>query len=379
MEIILNKEDLLNSIKVVEKVTAQKGSQPVLSNILIETISNDRVRFLATDLSLSISHKTNAQVEREGKITLSAKRLSEITAKLENKPVKLSLNNDSGVVTISCGKTKFELIGINANEFPKVFEEDNTPQEDEKSFEINKNTLIKGVKQVVFSAALHESASVLSGVCFNIDSNTLEIVATDGNRLTRASKEINSKDESTMFIIPSRTLQELIRISSILEDEKITLTLKKAKIQFSFDDVVFQSKLINGTYPKYQQLIPTNNEKVVYIDREELIDTIERVSVMVNERTNIIKFSFNQNTLELSTDSPDAGSGKDFVDVDSNFEDIVIAFNYRYVLDSLKNMDTKKVKIEIATSLSATLFKPAADEDGADDSYVCLIMPVQVR
>ncbi len=378
MEIIINKEDLLNGIKVVEKITAQKGSQPVLSNILIETVSNDRVRFCATDLNLSISHKANAQVEKEGQITLSAKRLGEITSKLDNKPIKLSLNPDTNIMTISCGKAKFELIGISANEFPKVFDEE-TLEDDEKSFEINKNTLIKGVKQVVFSAALHESASVLSGVCFNIDSNTLEIVATDGNRLTRASKEINSKDDSAIFIVPSRTLQELIRISSIIEDEKVTIRLKKAKIRFEFEDVIFQSKLINGTYPKYHQLIPTSNDKIVYIDRDELIGVIERVCVMVNERTNIIKFTFNKNSLELSTDSPDAGSGKDFIDVDSNFDEIVIAFNYKYVLDSLKNMDTKKVKIEIATSLSATLFKPANENQEGDESYVCLIMPVQVR
>lgn len=378
MEIILSKEELLNGIKVVEKITAQKGTQPVLSNILIETVSNDRVKFCATDLNLSISHKVKAQVAKEGKITLSAKRLGEITTKLDNKPITLSLNPDNNIVTISCGKAKFELIGISANEFPKVFDEE-VLEENQKSFEINKNTLIKGVKQVVFSAALHESASVLSGVCFNIDSNTLEIVATDGNRLTRASKEINSKNDSAIFIVPSRTLQELIRISSIIEDEKVTIKLEKAKIQFNFEDVVFQSKLINGTYPKYQQLIPTNNDKIVYIDREELIGVIERVCVMVNERTNIIKFSFNQNSLELSTDSPDAGSGKDFIDVDSNFDEIIIAFNYKYVLDSLKNMDTKKVKIEIATSLSATLFKPSDEDETKNDSYVCLIMPVQVR
>ena len=377
MEIILNKEDLLNGIRIVEKITAQKSSQPVLSNILIETVANDRVKFCTTDLNLSISHLAKAQVESEGKITLSAKRLGEIASKLDNKPVKLSLNCETNIVTISCGKAKFELIGINANEFPQVFDE--KEEDDEKSFEINKNTLIKGVKQVVFSAAYHESASILSGVCFNIDSNTLEIVATDGNRLTRASKEINSKDDSAIFIVPSRTIQELIRISSIVEDEKVIIKLKKAKIQFVFENVVFQSKLINGTYPKYQQLIPTSNDKIVYIDREELIGVIERVCVMVNERTNRIKFSFKENTLELSTDSPEMGSGKDFIDISSNFDEIVIAFNYKYVLDSLKNMDTRKVKIEIATSLSATLFKPADENENGDESYVCLVMPVQVR
>ena len=376
MEIVLYKEELLNSIKIAEKITAQKSSQPVLSNILIETVSNDRVKFSTTDLSLSISVTAKAQVEKEGKITLSAKRLGEIVSKLDNKPVKLSLNPENSIVSISSGKAKFELIGISGNEFPQVFDDS---QEDEKTFEINKNTLIKGVKQVVFSTATHENTSILSGVCFNIDSNTIEFVATDGNRMTRASKAINSKDDSAIFIVPARTTQELIRIASIVEDEKIVIKLKKAKICFVFENVVFQSKLINGTYPKYRQLIPEGNEKIVYIDREELIGVIERVCVMVNERTNRIKFSFKEKTLELSTDSPEMGSGKDFIDICSNFNEIDIAFNYKYVLDSLKNMDTKKVKIEIATSLSATLFKPADENNNGDESYVCLIMPVQLR
>ena len=378
MEIILNKEDLLNSIKITEKVTAQKGSQPVLSNILIETVANDCVRFCATDLSLSISQKTKATVEKEGKITLNAKKLGEIVSRLDNKPVKLSLNEENGVVTISCGKTKFELIGINANEFPQVFEEQ-TQNEEDKSFEINKNTLVKGVKQVVFSSAPGEISSVLSGICFNIDSNILELVATDGNRLTRASKEINSKDDSSIFIVPSRTLQELTRICSILEDEKVTIEIKKVKIIFKFNDVEFHSKLINGTYPKYQQLIPTTNEKIAILDREELINSIERVSVMANERTNVIKFNFNEESLELSTDSSDNGTGTDFIDISSNFPEMKIAFNFKYVLDGLKNMDTKKVRIEMSADLGAALFKPATDEDEAVKDYVCLIMPVRSR
>lgn len=376
MEIILNKECLLNSIKVVEKITAQKGTQPVLSNILIETISNDRVKFSATDLNLSISQKTKAEVKREGKITLNAKRLGEITAKLDNKPVTLSLNEETNVVTISCAKTKFELIGISANEFPQVFEE-KEEQEQKQSFEINKNTLVKGVKQVVFSAALGEISSVLSGICFNIDQNILELVATDGNRLTRASKEINSKDDSAIFIIPSRTLNELTRICSILDDEKVEIIIQKAKICFAFENVVFWSKLINGTYPKYKQLIPSTNEKIAKLDREDLINAIERVCVMVNERTNIIKFTFTEGNVQLTADTPDAGSGSDFLDMEANFTTMTIAFNYKFILDGLKNMNTKSVYLEMSTNLGAALFKPASEEGG--DDYVCLIMPVQVR
>lgn len=377
MEIILNKEDFLNGIKVVKNITSSKGVQPVLSNILIETVSNDRVMFLATDLNLAISFKLKAEVVSEGKITLSAKTLEEIVNKLPDKPIVLKLNDETNVVTISCGKSKFELIGIGAEEYPKVFDDKENTEED-KEFEINTGLLNKGIKQTAFSTAQNETGSVLSGVCFNINENILEMVATDGNRLTRSRKEINSKGESVIFISPSRTLVEISRIISMLKDETVKFTLKKNKIVFEFENVMFQSRLIDGTYPKYQQLIPTTNEKNVLVKREDLIQAIERVSVMVNERTNIVKFNFENNGLEISTDTPEAGSGKDFIDINYEYENLLIAFNYKYVLDSLKNMDSKNVKIEMSTNLSASIFKPEAEGE-EDDNYICLIMPVQVR
>lgn len=378
MEIVLNKEDFLNGIKVVKNITSSKGVQPVLSNILIETISSDRVMFVATDLNLGISFKLKAEVIQTGKITLSAKTLEEIVNKLPDKPIVLKLDEETNVVTISCGKSKFELIGINANEYPKVFDDIQKGDED-KEFEIKTGLLNKGIKQTAFSTAQNETGSVLSGVCFNINSNILEMVATDGNRLTRARKEINSKDENIIFITPSRTLVEVSRIISMLKDDTVKFILKKNKIVFEFENVTFQSRLIDGTYPKYQQLIPTTNEKTVTIDREELIKAIELVSVMVNERTNIVKFNFENNGLEISTDTPESGSGKDFLDIEYSYENLLIAFNYKYVLDSLKNMDSKNVKVEMSTNLSASIFKPEADNEEEDNNYICLIMPVQVR
>lgn len=377
MEIILNKEDFLNGIKVVKNITSSKGVQPILSNILIETVSNDRVMFLGTDLNLGISFKLSAEVISEGKITLSAKTLEEIVNKLPDKPIVLKLNDETNVVTISCGKSKFELIGISAEEYPKIFEDREAGEED-KEFEIDTNLLNKGIKQTAFSTAQNETGSVLSGVCFNINENILEMVATDGNRLTRSRKEINSKGENVIFISPARTLIEISRIISMLKDDKVKFILKKNKIVFEFKDVTFQSRLIEGTYPKYQQLIPSTNEKTVSIVREDLIQAIERVSVMVNERTNIIKFNFESNGLEISTDTPESGSGKDFLDIEYNYDNLLIAFNYKYVLDSLKNMDSKNVKVEMSTNLSASIFKPESESEN-DDNYICLIMPVQVR
>lgn len=377
MEIILNKEDFLNGIRVVEKITSQKGPQPTLANILIETVSKDRIKFCATDLQLAIELKTKADVIKEGGITLSAKKLGDIVNKLSDKPITLNVDKETNIATISSGKTKFELIGISSDGYPKLFDE--VIKEDTKIFEINKNIFNKSIKQTIFSAAQQETASVLGGICVNIANNTLEVVATDGNRLTRVRKEINSKGLEELFIIPAKTLQELLRISSILEDENITISVDKTKILFLYKDAKFSSRLIEGTYPKYQQLIPTTNEKTVILNREEFIDAIDRVSVMVNERTNMVKFYFQDNSLEITTDTPESGKSEDFIDIEYSYEPLIIAFNYKYVLDVLKNMDSKQVKIEMSTNLSATVFKPVEKNSEDENNYVCLIMPVQVR
>lgn len=380
MEIILEKEDFLNGIKVVEKTTSQKGIQPALANILIETVSNDRIRFCATDLNQSISFKTKADVKKEGKITLNAKKLGEIILRLEEKPITLSVDSETSCAKIVCGRSKFELIGISANDFPNIFdekEEDKTIEKQE--YEISKNVFNKAVRQVIYSSAQNELASVLGGLCITINDNILEIAATDGNRLTRCRKEINSKGQSGLFIVPTKTLNELLRISTILEDETVKLVVEKSKIIFLFKDMKFSSKLIEGNYPKYQQLIPTNNEKIIMIDREELIHSIERVSTMVNERTNIVKFNFGKDNLEVCTDTPESGSGRDNLEIEYDYEEIVIAFNYKYVLDALKNMETKNIKMEISTPLSASIIKEELKNVQEENNYICLIMPVQVR
>ena len=374
MEITLNKEDFSNGIKIVEKITAQKAIQPVLSNILIETVSSDRIRFCATDLNLAINYKTSATVLKEGSITLSARKISEIVSKISASDINIKTEENENNVKIKSGKAEFELVSINPTEFPKVLE--NVEDGDFKTVVLDKNEFSKAIKQVIFAVSQQETQAVLTGVCFNIEGNTLELAATDGNRLTRVRKEIKSTiEENLNFIVPAKTLQEVQRISSIVEDENITLKIMKNKILFEFENMAFQSRLIEGIYPKYQQLIPTGNDKKIVVDRVEMINSIERVSVLVNDRTNVVRFNLKQGQLEIMADSPEAGKSKDYIDVEYDFDDILIAFNYKYVLDGLKNMDSKNIEIEISDVLAASIFKPQDDKE----DYICLIMPVKVQ
>ena len=374
MEIVLNKEDFSNGIKIVEKITSQKAIQPILSNILIETVTSDRIKFCATDLNLAINYKTSAEVIKEGSITLSAKKISEIVSKLSSTEVTLKTSEETDNIKIKSGKTEFDMIGLSASEFPKVLDDTDTPET--KTIILNKNEFSKAIKQVIFAVSQQETQAVLTGVCFNIENNILELAATDGNRLTRIQKEIDTTvDELINFIVPAKTLAEVQRISSIIEDENITLKIQKNKILFEFENLAFQSRLIDGIYPKYQQLIPNASEKKIVIDRAELINSIERVSIMVNDRTNVVRFNFSAGQLEIMADTPEAGRSKDYIDIQYEFDDMLTAFNYKYVLDGLKNMDSKNVEIEISDVLAASIFKPQDDKN----NYICLIMPVKVQ
>ena len=374
MEIVLNKEDFSNGIKIVEKITSQKAIQPILSNILIEAVSNDRIKFCATDLNLAINYKTSAQVDTLGAITLSARKISEIVSKLSSTEVTLKTQEDTDNIKIKSGKTEFDMIGLNANEFPKVLDDVDTPET--KTVVLNKNEFSKAIKQVIFAVSQQETQAVLTGVCFNIENNIIELAATDGNRLTRIQKEIDDTiEENINFIVPAKTLAEVQRISSIVEDENITIKIQKNKILFEFESTAFQSRLIDGVYPKYQQLIPNASDKKIIVDRAELINSIERVSIMVNDRTNVVKFNFSAGQLEIMADTPEAGRSKDYIDIQYDFDDMLTAFNYKYVLDGLKNMDSKNVEIEISDVLAASIFKPQDDKN----NYICLIMPVKVQ
>ena len=367
----IDKDSLLNKLKIVEKVTAQRGNvQPVLANVLFDAKDNV-LNLSATDLEISIKAKTTVAVKKEGKITLPAKKLLEIAAKLPDKPVEFALNEDTNVVNITCGNSKFEIIGISAQEFPKIEEEIAGGTE----IEIELEPLLKLIKNTVYAAANYENRNVISGVFCLIKGNKLEMAATDGNRLTRIIEEIKNKDDkSAKIVIPSKTLNEFVRICSFISEEKVIFIVDKSRLTLKTMSFSINSRLIEGEYPPYEQLIPKSTANNSTVSRDELISALDRVSTMVNDRTSIVKFMFNDNKLLLKAETPNSGTSEDIIDCVYSGEDLAIAFNYKYVLDSIKTMDAKNVMVGLNGSLSATVFKPDSEED-----YICLIMPIQIR
>jgi len=352
---------------------SSKALQPVLANVLIETVNNGTIRLVATDLDFTVVALVDAQVEEEGRITLPSKTLTEIVSKLGNKLISFEKTEGESTVNIKCQNSKFDIIGISADEFPpEVY---NVNLEEENSFEIDIKTFTKAVEQAGFAAASYESSNLLSGVVCDISGPVLEIASTDGNRLARIRKSIDNKDgRANQLIIPSKALNEFVGVSSYIEEDTVKIYTERTRIIIKSERTLLVSKLLEGQFPKYNQLIPNESPKEAMVSVPALSSAIDRVSIMVNEKTSIVKLSFADNILKLTADSADSGKSEEEVEINYTAEPLDIAFNYKFLLESLKKMNCETVKIGLNTSLSATVLKPESEED-----FVCLIMPVQIR
>ena len=379
MKFIIGKEDLLNGIRIVERATSQKAVQPVLYNILIETLENNKIRLSATDLVFTVITILDAQIQEQGKITLPAKKLNEIVSKLGNDLVTFESEKafqgetESPNVSITCQKSKFDIIGISANEFPAdIF---NYTIDESKCFDVELKPFLKGIHQAGFAAASYEVSNLLSGIVCDFNNGILEIASTDGNRLARVREKLsNDITEQTQLIIPSRTLNELLKMSSFIEEDSIKICKDKSTIIFKSEKITAISRLLEGQFPRYNQLIPSESPKKAIVNVSQLIAALERVSVMVNDKTSIVKMHFAENELTLSADTPDAGKSEDKIDIEYDAEELLIAFNYRFVLEALRIIESDNVIIGLNAPLSATVLKPQSEDD-----FICLIMPVQIR
>jgi len=372
MKFVVKKEDLYNGIKIVERATSIRALQPVLMNIFIETLDKSTIRLVATDLDYTVIAQVDAQVEEEGKITVPSKVLNDIVSKLSDNLITFSMPENQPIVSITCKKSKFDINGISANEFPQDFINVETNEEDE--LEIEWKPFIKSVKLAGFAAATQDVSNILSGVVCDINGDILEIASTDGSRLARYREKINNKDnKSKQFIIPSKILSEVIKMGSFIDEESVKIYTKDSKIVIKTDKTTTISRLLAGQYPKYNSLIPETNPKVATVNISQMISAIERVAVTVNEKTNIVHFTMKDNNLKLNT-GDEAGKAEEDIDIDYGNDEMAIAFNYKYVLEVLKNMECDNAKIEMNSPLSATVFRPDDDND-----FLCVIMPVHVN
>ncbi len=367
-------ENLKNSLFVVGHIAGKNINLPILSNIMIQATKGE-VNIITTDLEIGITSKLRGKVEKEGVFTVNAKIMHDYVSLLPNKKVDFELKNN--ILEIKCDNFNTKIKGQGAEEYPLI------PKiKKENVYKISGEKLKKSLSQVVFATSNSETRMELTGVLFVFSKEGLFLAATDSYRLAEKRIEINSEKDfvEQKIIIPSKTSQELVRILSNLkdgidgEDFNVEIAVNENQVVFNLDSVELVSRLIEGQYPDYKQIIPSNFKTKVLVNKQALVRAVKMSSLFSKNEVNDINLDFpaGKNKIMVSSASGMSGENLSEIDAKTSGDDNGVVVNHRYLLDGLNIIDSEFVEIEVVDSNTPCMIKPEKDS-----SYTYIIMPIK--
>ena len=368
----IKRSDLLKSLNYTQSVVERRGTIPILSNIRLETGDNG-LRLTATDMDISVEDMADAVIEVAGATTVPAHTFFDIIRKLpDGKDITLDKSSDDGKMIIRCGSSRFSLSTLPVDDFPVMDEGDLTHH-----FSLPAAELHNLIDKTRFAVSTEETRYYLNGVFMHTTedggNNVLRTVATDGHRLARLETSV---PEGAMgmpgVIIPRKTIGELRKLTEET-DGNIEISLSETKIRFRAGDTVLISKLIDGTFPDYERVIPSGNDKIMEVNCKELATAVDRVSVIATEKSRGIKLNISQGSLKLSANSPEQGTASEELGVTYGADELESGFNSRYLLDMLAQIEGESVQFVLAESTA-----PALVRDPGDVGAIYVIMPMRV-
>lgn len=373
MKVVLNRSDFQKGISTVQSAVAAKNTMPILANVLLEA-REKKLEFVATDLDMGVRCSVPAEVVEKGSITLNAKKLADIIRELPDASIDIEID-DSHKVILVCQKSNFKIHGLPKDDFPILPE-----VKKDRSFKIQALLLQEMIRKTIFAVSNDETRYVLNGVFFQVEGGKVRMVSTDGHRLSFIQKKLDSKsDDKCSVIIPTKTLNELSKvIAETVKDEEekekvVEIMATDNQIKFIVEGVEIVSRLIEGQFPNYEQVIPKESDKKIEASTEDLAAATRRVAILTSEKSNSIRYQAKGSKLTISSKTPDMGEAKEEIDIVYKGEEISIAYNSKYVLDVLKNVGTKEILLELTQPLSPGIIRPKGDND-----YLCVIMPMRV-
>ncbi len=365
MKIVCDGLDLSEAILKVSRGISNKTTNPILEGIKL-TAEEDYLTLSATDLELSIEKTIKAQVMMEGETVVPGKLFSEFIKKLNNEQIELELDTKnilSVIYTDSCGKIQC----LKTDEFPQI-----KHQEYETYFEMKQNELKNLINRSVYAVAVDETRPILKGCKIEIENKEITAVALDGYRLALCKKKLVNATNDMSFIVPARTLRE---IAGLLEDseETVKIYVSANNIMMELDNVKITSRLLEGEFINYKQIIPTNFTSSVIINKEQLENAIERASLLSKvERNNLIKFDINEKVMVL-TGRSEITDFKEKITVSLKGNDINIGFNARYFIEALRTLSDEFIKLNFTSPIA-----PCIITSNESDEYLYLILPVRM-
>ena len=365
MKIICKQKALTSSINIVQKAVSTKTTLPVLKGILLET-EGDSLKLVSTDLELGIENTIDANIIRPGSVVISSKILGEIIRKLPDAEVEIDVDMENNAV-IRCENSEFTLVGQSSLEFPELPE-----VEKDNKYSIPQDLLKNMIKQTTFAAALDETRPILTGVLMEIKEETISMVALDGYRLALRQGHIKALTNNKA-VIPGKTLNEIYKILLEEDNNNVEIYFTDKQVLFHMENTRVISRLLEGEFINYKQIIPNDYKSRVKVNTRSLSDSIERASLLAKEgKNNLIKFSIKDEKMTISSNS-EIGKVFESVFIELEGEDIEIGFNSKYFLDALRIIDSEELFLDFTTNVSPCILKPADN-----NNYTYLVLPVRI-
>lgn len=367
MKISLFQENLNKGLSIASRFISSHPQLPILNNIALKTEEN-QLKISATNLEIGVNYYTGGKIEQEGEVIVLAKPFLEFVSLLPLEKIFLTSKKES--LNLVCGNHQATLSTGPVGDFPKV------PTKVERKISFPYDDLIKAIKVVVFAASNEDSRPVLGGVNFKFSPNSCLLLATDGYRLSFRKIKINGDYSNLEFIIPATILIELLRLKP--ENKLINLDLGLANEEkqavFFLPNLEFSSRLLEGEYPNIDKIIPQKKETMITVDREKLLETIRTASVFARESANTIKLEISEDKIRVLANTPSLGENISLIEAKIEGKKQRIAFNFRFLIDLLTNIESDQIIIELQESLGPAVFKNPKDKD-----FLHIIMPVKIQ
>lgn len=364
MKFSISKEAFLNALQQVQHVVSTRTTLPILSNVLIKA-GKEGLLFATTDLDVGISGSVEAEVKEAGATTLPARRLATIVRELPADEVDVSVD-EKNVAHIRSGPSSFKIMGLAHDEFPPL-----PTFTESKEFKIEQRILKECLRKTSYAISTDETRYVLNGILCAFRDNMLTMVATDGRRLAMVEQEMEfPQSNEGDIIIPTKAVNELQRL---LGDEgEVTLKVGSGQIGFDLGNYFLSSKLIEGNYPNYRQVIPGESKERIALEREPLLKTLQRVSLLLSDKSNSVKLNFTRDNLEVVANSPDVGEARESTAISYKGPDMIVAFNPEFLMAPLRNLLSDEVHLHLIDEISPGVVKSGG-------SFLYVLMPMRVN
>jgi DNA polymerase-3 subunit beta len=363
MKFSVAKEKLLEGLQQVQNVVSTRTTLPILSNVLLQA-HGDEIHLTTTDLDVGVRGSCEADVEKEGATTLPARRLFNIVRELPASEIQVDVNGKNAA-SIRSGQSFFKILGLPEEEFPPL------PKfEDAKVVTIRQKDLRDGLRKTSYAISTDETRYVLNGVLFSFKENKLTLVATDGRRLAMVEIELEfPRSHEADLIVPTKAVTELQRL--LADDGEIKVSMGSGQIAFDLNKTLLVSKLIEGNYPNYRQVIPSEAKERIKLERETFLNSLRRVSLLTSDKSHSVKLNFGKNNIDITATTPEVGEAKESIAVAYKGRDFSIAFNPEFLMAPLRALTEDEVFLDLIDEMSPGVLK-------IQTPFLYVLMPMRI-